>query len=430
MTQERDEASRNLTRWANIGERDAPTVFVGREQEIDLAISQLATWQAGASRGRTVVAQGAPGAGKTALLNEIGRRLGGRLPGAAAIYRVTPWSGRSVGSLLSSLAERMLGASQDAFRTTTGSRDSVGATAVAIARHDRVRSTAPPDLSCWDDLETLFAHEAHRAKPTLLLVDEIQRMGEAEEVRDLLYHLHDQTTFPVVLVCGGLSTSAAHLRELGLSRLADANVLRIGALESAEAEQCLEQSLRRMANEVGIEGHADHWARQLAPQTHGWPQHVTCHIRAAASALRASGRLAFDDANLEEARERAHANMQHYYEQRLDSAGMDATIVFAVHEAARGGQIHADDAADLVNRATPTLTGSRRSRHEARFPDAMDCVQRMLHAGVVAYSGNTATSTLAVPIPSLATYIASLLSREQRKQVRKAAALPASPDCS
>ncbi len=417
MTETQSQAASKLTRWANVGERGAAVAFVGREAEIGVAIDQLATWHPGTSPGRTVVAQGAPGAGKTALLHEIGRRLSRRLPQATAIYRATPWRRHSVGNVLLSLAEQMMGASRDAFRTTAGTTTSIGAKAIALARHDRSQSRAPPSLACWDDLETLFAHQSQQAKPTLLMVDEIQRIGDDAETADLLFQLHDQTTFPVVLVCGGLSTSAARLREVGISRLVDANVLRIDALEPEQAERCLEQSLGMMADDVGISGHADHWARQLAPETGGWPQHVTSHIRAAAAALRASGRFAFDGGNLDSARRRAQADMRHYYEQRLETSRTDAAVVFAVHEAARQRETYADDAADVVGIVAATLSGQRRSSHEGRFPDGMRCVEKMLHAGVIAYAGSTSTSPICVPIPSMAAHIARALSAEQRTDI-------------
>ena len=417
MTEIQTQAASRLTRWANVGERGAAVAFVGREAEIDLAIDQLATWRPGTSPGRTVVAQGAPGAGKTALLHEIGQRLARRLPQANAVYRATPWGRPSVGNVLLALAQKMLGASEDASRITTETITSNGAKADALAHDGRPQSSAPPTLACWDDLETLFGHQAKQAKPTLLLVDEIQRIGDDDETADLLFHLHDQTTFPVVLVCGGLSTAAARLREVGISRLADGNVLRIDALAPEQAEQCLERSLGMMADDVGISGHADHWARQLAPATRGWPQHVTCHIRAAAGALRDSGRLAFDVDNLDDARRRAEADMRRYYEQRLETSRTDAAVVFAVQAAATRRETYAEDAADLVDTVAATLSGQRRSGHASRFPDGMGCVQQMLHAGVIAYAGSTTTSPLSVPIPSMAAHIASLLSAEQRVDI-------------
>lgn len=412
-----------LERWANIGERSAPVAFVGREREIDLVIAQLANWRPGLSAGRTIVIQGAPGVGKTALLHQIGRVLPKRLPNAVAIGRPTPWNRRSVGNVLRTLAARMIGTT-DEFCTATETEGTNGARAAATAQHSRSRSTTPPALSCWDDLETLFADRAEQARPTLLLVDEIQRMGDDEETKDLLYHLHDQTTFPVVLICGGLSTSAAHLRELGLSRLADGNVLRIDALTTDEAEQCLEESLRMMADDVGIDGHADHWARRLAPATHGWPQHVTCHIRAAASALRASDRLAFDDGNLNEAAALAEAAMRDYYEQRLEASATDAMIVFAVHQSISRRAIRRNEVIAVVDSVRPLLRPEDSDEHDRTFPHPRDCVERMLHAGVIAYAGATTTSSLSIPIPSMAAHVAGLLSSDQREEVGHTLGLP------
>ena len=99
MTGDRMDWGEKLARWANVGERGAPVAFAGREREIDFAISQLEAWRPGTTPGRTVVAQGAPGAGKTALLGEIARRLPERLPVAAAIYMPTPWIDDNVPSV-------------------------------------------------------------------------------------------------------------------------------------------------------------------------------------------------------------------------------------------------------------------------------------------------------------------------------------------
>jgi len=122
-----------LARWANVGERGAPVAFAGREREIDLAIRQLEAWQPGTMPGRTVVAQGAPGAGKTALLGEIARRLPERLPNAEAIYMPTPWIDDNVPNVLEELAVKMAGVPADALRTTKGSETAAGVK--AVARH-------------------------------------------------------------------------------------------------------------------------------------------------------------------------------------------------------------------------------------------------------------------------------------------------------
>ena len=414
MAKRETDAAAKLNRWANVGERDAPTVFVGRQREIDLAITLLDTWDKGRSRGRTILAPGAPGAGKTALLHEIGRRLPARVRNAASIYLPTPWNDAAVPDVLAELAVKMLGVQADALRTPRSSE------ALATARIAETRSASGAEMSTWSAFRRLFGPLSEQANPTLLLVDEVQRMGGGEATKDLLYHLHDQTTFPIVLVCGGLSTSASHLRRLGLSRLADGNILPIAALSAAEALHCLEESLRKMASDVGIAGHADQWARRFAHSAQGWPQHATCHIRAAATALLASGRLAFDAANLADAIALAGSAMADYYEQRLETAEAAALVVFAVQEAIARGPTRRHDAASVVDSVRPLLGRVDGEEHDRNFAQAMDCVERMLHAGVIAYAGPTRTSPLAIPIPSLAAHVASRVPAEQREAARAA----------
>ena len=425
MTQEKKEVSAKLERWENVGERGPPVAFVGRKAEINRAIAQLAAWEPGWAPGRTVVAQGAPGAGKTALLHEIGRRLPTVVPNATSLYLPTPWNDAAVPEVLGELATEMMHVPSDALRTTRSSETAAGLRALATARHAESQSMSPPEVDTWSAFRRQFKPLANRARPTLLLVDEIQRIGGGEATKDLLYHLHDQTTFPIVLVCGGLSTSSAHLRRLGLSRVADANVLRIDALTPAETEHCLDESLRMMAEDVGIDGHPDHWARRLAPATHGWPQHVTCHVRTAAASLRASGRLAFDNGNLASTLALAEAAMRDYYEQRLETSESHAMLVFAVHESIRQKPLRRTEAVAVVASVRPLLEPEDGDEHDRNFQHPRDCVQRMLRAGVIAYAGATTTSPLSIPIPSMAMHVAGTLSPDQRKNVRHALGLPA-----
>ena len=65
---------RSLTRLAESSDRASPTVFAGREDEFGLLDSAVRGVRRKES-GHTVVIQGVPGAGKTALLHEYAARL-------------------------------------------------------------------------------------------------------------------------------------------------------------------------------------------------------------------------------------------------------------------------------------------------------------------------------------------------------------------
>ena len=409
-----------LANWASIGDREAPVAFVGREREIDLAVRQLATWRPGETPGRTIVAQGGPGAGKTALLREMARRLPERIPDAGAIYRPTPWSCRTVRNLLATLAERMMGIPGNPLGSTAHREGTNGAKPVATASQTHSRATAPAALSTWDDFETLFASQASAAKPTLLLVDEIQRMENDLETRELLYHLHGQTTFPILLVCGGLSVSASHLEGLGLSRLAEKSILHVAALTLDEAQQSLEESLRILAQDVGgIPGHFDQWARRLAPATQGWPQHITCHFQAAVRALLESDEPTFEDANLRRTVALAEVDMRSYYDRRLEAARTSPLIVYALYEATRTNPVNRADAMAIVNAVVPTLDPHEQEDHRASFRRSGECVDQMLYAGVLGHATASRRSPLSIPIPSMANHVANLLTEEERTRVRR-----------
>ena len=421
MTQDQAHAAEKLTNWADVGERSAPVAFVGRDREIGLAIRQLANWRTGSEAGRTVVAQGAPGAGKTALLREIGRRLPAAIPNAVSMYLPTPWIGEDVPDLLEDLATRMMGTRH----AGNGSESASGVRAYQVATHALPRTIAPPLLRTWRAFERHLAPMAGQARPTLLLVDEVQRIGTGEAAKNLLHELHDQTTFPLVLVCGGLSTSAARLGEAGLSRPAEANILRIDTLSPAEAQRSLDESLRIMADDVGcIAGHPDEWARRLAPPTHGWPLHVTGHFRAAAEALLESDTLAFNEQNLSRALARAEDNMRRYYERRLEASRTDALIVYAVQEAITSRDVRRVDAVAIVDAVRPLLGRYGEEDHDQKFQHPAECVDQMLFSGVIAYASTATTSPLSVPIPSMATHIANRISAAQQESVRRGLDLP------
>ena len=421
----RTETAEKLKNWAMTGERDAPIAFVGREREIDFATRQLMTWRSRTSRGRTIVFQGAPGAGKTALLGEIERRLPSIVPDGRAVYLETPWASDDIPAVLEALAVQMMGVADDSLRTATRTDTTVGVRAPLAAKRGRSRVLSPPGLTTWRAFERQFQARAAQARPTLLLVDEVQRLADDGSAKQLLFNLHDQTTFPLVLVCGGLSTSSAHLAALGLSRLDATHVLRLDALGLGEARQSLEASLAIMAEDVGgIAGQVDLWARRLARPTHGWPQHITCHFRSAAEALLESRRLMFDDENLSHALANANASVGSYYDQRLDASRTDELTVFAVHEAINETTIRRRDAMAIVEAATDLLRSQEREDHDRNFARAGECVDQMLSAGLIAYQTVGRSSPLSIPIPSMAKHVSGLLPTEQRDAVRRALGFP------
>ena len=82
----------------------------------------------------------------------------------------------------------------------------------------------------------------------------------------------------------------------------------------------------------------------------------------------------------------------------------------------------------IVDAVRPLLGPYGGEDHDHHFPRPADCVDQMLSAGVVAYAGTSTTSPLSIPIPSMGTHIANLLSLEQREDVRRVIGTPAERD--
>ena len=207
----------SLTRLAHASDRTSPTVFAGREDEIALLDAAVRATQRG-EVGHTVIIQGVPGAGKTALLNEYAARLLAAEKTERPIIPVPLNSGH-----LNAPATVILREMQRKFHEFEAS-DELQAT---VTRKDfsefLASAKAPRSLSVA--LDDYFAVHFGRCKSTVvMLVDEAQNMSDTIQVREHLESLHSgiMENTQVMLVCFGLENTADRLCELGLSRFSRA----------------------------------------------------------------------------------------------------------------------------------------------------------------------------------------------------------------
>ncbi len=113
----------------------------------------------------------------------------------------------------------------------------------------------------------------------------------------------------------------------------------------------------------------------------------------------------------------ANQRVRQYYDRRLEAWRTDPAIVHAVHEAIGQGAVRRTDAMAIIEAVLLVLGSHGKEEHNRKFDGTAACVKQMLHAGVVGYQTNATTSPLSVPIPSMATHIANLLSAERRSEV-------------
>ena len=256
-----------LRAFVREGDRNRARFFVGREAQLRDIEAACADAFAGFRAGRplagtTRLIQGAPGAGKTALLRrfeDIATRARTERSGVfnrlfAAADRNHPRTGVMLVDvddlghperLVRRIAEWLDPKKARRLRQTRSRSAGVRAGTPGIgASSGGTVSTGPPqgDLA---ELGRLFAPRDWPG-PLCLMVDEIQTM-QAEQV-PVLQSLHLATVgLPVVPVLAGLANARDVLARCGISRLSEDGVHMLGCLDAGEPAE----AVRRMLADSG-----------------------------------------------------------------------------------------------------------------------------------------------------------------------------------
>ncbi|MCY4319926.1 MAG: AAA family ATPase [Alphaproteobacteria bacterium] len=292
-----------------MNDRDEAWFFSGRGAEID-EIERLCTEaldrvrQGQAARGATRLFQGAPGAGKTALLTALQQRWDERARNARVHDPIGSPAGIPLAVLVhwndlgseDAVARTILKALDPALEETYRRTGTVGLDAglriPGVSVGGRASgSTAPPSLTFLELVRAV--PPSAWTRPVCLMVDEVQAVDRSV----VLSLLHQGIAgLPVVPLLAGLGSSQDHLAALniGLSRLAIDAVHDIGALAPEEAQGAVRMMFERYR--VDLEGVDHDWPSELASLSECWPQHLHNAMRALAEGLVAvGGRLAAVD---------------------------------------------------------------------------------------------------------------------------------------
>ncbi len=318
-----------LRRFAGGGDRDRTPFFTGRSAQIDAMEETCERALEGFSEGQpetgaTHLIQGAPGAGKTALLHELSRRWTERGAGAPlplfmefdTLYRKE--------SLVLEIAEAVDPKAAERLRSTTVTHIRGGVSHFVDAGMSRETSTAP-EAAALKFLKRAVPADGW-TQTVCLIVDEIQTVDRGRAKAALVALHQNVADLPLVQVYAGLGDSHDVLREEGLTRLNPGMVHDIGALPGREAEEAVESMLdgfRVSRRDDGVG-----WPEYLAGLSEGWPQHLNSGMRALAAELRETGgRLA--DVNVACVWDRQRALREDTYGWRLTDGMRDARCLVA-----------------------------------------------------------------------------------------------------
>ena len=219
--------------------------------------------------GTTMLIQGAPGAGKTALLEKMAMDA---LENRWDVFEI------NLGDLYNPLQfAQTLGKSYVTRKQTATKVD-----ARVLAR-EHVKEVAG---------DTSVAQVLGNMRPkhgVVLILDEAQRIGRFSgtpneiPVMGTLDTLHNgKLPHPVILLAAGLGTTSKSFGSLGISRFKGGCFVALGALVKDSERAVIRDWVKK---EGGAKGDPTAWIDAIAQKTHGWPQHITAYGDAAAKQI-------------------------------------------------------------------------------------------------------------------------------------------------
>ena len=280
-------------------DRGPAKYFHGRKQILGdfrkiLRYSKQNNW------GTTFLIQGAPGAGKTALLAECERLARGIGWKIADIDPLALWNPDELEQSLESKKK---------FKVEGGS---AGVTILGIGRAGVNAGMLPQTV------KTLLQKGG---EPLLLTLDEAQTLGkkdvlppdQAHIASSVLNAIHNgKLDKSLILLAAGLGTTVESFRSFGISRFEGNSLVELGAL-GKEAERAVLHDW--LTEDGGVKGDATAWIDAITQETHGWPQHILSYVKPALDQLHADKGVMTAE-GLNAVLEAGHARRVAYYKQR------------------------------------------------------------------------------------------------------------------
>ena len=393
-----------LRELAEEGTRTDPLVFAGRTAEIGSVLRAAANPPPEGPVGRTVLVQGAPGSGKTALFSQLRKHLQADDSVGVISLETVPvdtTAQRTYGHLATLLVHAPL-----PTRNADARRDVRLGGSLGIVRADTSssRHEASPTFYSANDIASEFKGRWGPKQRVVILVDEVQEVVPGTEAAALLRDLHTQAKVPVLLACAGLSNSERTLADAGLSRID--NKIPLGRLSSSETLDCAQRSLRT-AIDRGVRashGALDRWAEALARASDDWPRHLQVYLQATWQALSEQDKPDLDQASLESVVGAGNRKRLEYYESRIAASGTPAGVIAALHRRILDqGRLPEQEARETIWRSVEELDEGLRRDWAARFDGSGEkCFTALLRAGVVDLD---AMNRCGSPMPSFSRYL-------------------------
>ncbi len=408
--------------------RQDPPAFVGRKDIIEKLAEDLRyrreAWrkqEKDAWEGATWLFQGAPGAGKTALLRRLKElavsdeekkgtalarvlrsslfgRQASRYGGVQALLINEDSVFYSLDALKGKIAKVIDPKAGEEMEEALTTEESFN---LRLYQHKR---SSTRFQKSWDQFVEEVGKNPGKYPPLLLMFDEAQAL--ADEAGESLRWLHKGTHgLPIVPVFGGLAWTRMRFKSLELSRL---DIDRVHTLELLSTNECREAARKFLDKYrvIGVTRAREKWAEMIARECMGWPQHLHVGLQGLAEALvQSKGYL--EKANKKVVIEGGDSRRNAYYQDRLDSDSLKSKrylVASAVARMPEGAKMAADDLADIVA-GIHSETVAAKNPSRLRLPDGYSpakFVRSMVYAGILHEDGD---GYLSVPIPSFRDFL-------------------------
>ena len=415
---------------ADMGERGQP-FFSGREREIQ-AFRKTANALAMGKRGNaTLVVEGPPGAGKSALLMQFVEEMR-HLPNTEAGGRrwlPVPMNGsraecpshivQAVDEAIALRLAQDCEAARDRIEEQDGAFQALSAFLgeAVMRKHgndirravrsllDRGAAAAGFRVGAASPDESIEAASARRAPSwadwqVVLLIDEAQGISDVvpAAVPGTLSSIHQGFVATPISFCAfGLPGTWNALSRVNVSRTSSFHDLRLAGLEDAQARMAVDRCFERF----GVRD-AEAWAAAILDRSANWPQHLSAYLNGALSVLQERAGAGDEvgsvrGASLRSAIARGDAARVDYYRQRLQRLD-------------QGNARHRAYGIDVArwlrgaNRTLPAYEALERLGGEHGLSDEAGTafLDAAKHSGLL---GEDADGNLTTPIPSFAGHL-------------------------
>ena len=357
--------------------------FHGRTQILE-DFQELVERAERAKSGTTFLIQGAPGAGKTAILAECARIVKNRQWNIAPIHPSDLW-------LPDQLQQVLYPGRESRVTSKTGELGFVG-----MAKGEVTAERIP---------DTTLSLLRNGPSPLLLLMDEAQRLGSIDALSRGQAHAAERTIDaihngeikkPILLLAAGLGSTRLSFGSFGISRFAMGAFVELGALDRDAEHAVLNDWLKR---DGGAKGNLAPWVHAIAEETHGWPQHILAYVKPALKQLgRDSGAMTSE--GLKSVLAEGRVARAAYYEHRADGLHIEMreSLARAFQDLPPGGSLrHEQIMASLTQDFSPDQADSIFRRAEGK--------------GIISSRAGLYT----IPIPSMHNWLVSTYAIESAK---------------